>query len=151
MAYGKLIRAEAKKWGLDPRLLFSVIRQESHFETGATSSAGARGLMQVMPGTAKGIAERLGWQDFDPSQAYWPYINVALGANYVAQWLNHFEGSLAAALAAYNGGPGNEAVWRGWAPEDDDLMVSLINITETRVYVQLVWENYAAYQRLYPR
>jgi soluble lytic murein transglycosylase len=148
--YTELVRKEAERWGLDPRLLLAVIRQESRFEAAATSSAGARGLMQVMPGTAQGIADRLGWQDFDPAQAYLPYINVALGANYVAEWLKHFNGSLATALAAYNGGPGNAAIWRKWA-DDDDLMTALININETRVYVQAVQVQYEMYRRLYER
>jgi soluble lytic murein transglycosylase len=149
LPFAELIRAEAGKWGLDPRLLAAVIRQESHFEAGVASSAGAQGLMQVMPGTAKSIASQLGWQDFEPQQAYWPYVNVAFGAFYVQQWLKHFGNSLFAALAAYNGGPGNAAVWRGWAPDDDDLMVGLININETRVYVQTVWTQYEEYKRLY--
>lgn len=150
-AFADLVRQEAERWGLDPRLLLAVIRQESRFETGATSIAGAQGLMQVMPGTAQGIADRLGWQDFDVSQAYWPYINVALGANYISTWLNHFDGSLPITLAAYNGGPGNASVWRKWAPDDDDLMTALININESRVYVQAVQTQYEMYKRLYER
>ncbi len=148
--YAELIRSEAEVRGLDPRLLAAIIRQESRFETGAASSAGAQGLMQVMPGTAKGIAAQLGWQDFQPQQAYWPYVNAAFGAFYIDQWLEHFGGSVFTALAAYNGGPGNAAVWHDWAPEDDDLMAALININETRAYIQAVWENYEAYKRLYP-
>lgn len=147
--YTELVRGEAEKRGLDARLLTAIIRQESRFEAGVASVAGAQGLMQVMPGTAQGIADQLGWTDFAPQQAYWPYVNVAFGAFYVSQWLNHFEGSVFAALAAYNGGPGNAAVWHAWAPDDDDLMAALININETRVYVQAVWANYKAYQRLY--
>ncbi len=150
LPYFDLIREQAARWDLDPRLLAAVIRQESLFETAATSHAGAQGLMQVMPGTARGIAAQLGWRDFRPEQAYWPYVNVAFGAYYIHQGLAQFEDSLAAALAAYNGGPGNAAFWRELAPEDDDLMVALINIGETRVYVQAVWSHYEMYQRLYP-
>lgn len=147
--FADLIRQEAGKSNVDPRLLTAMIRQESRFETSATSSAGAQGLMQVMPATAQGIAGRLGWSDFEPHQAYWPYVNVALGANYIGTWLAHFENSLATGLAAYNGGPGNAAVWRKWAPDDDDLMVALIDFNETRVYVQTVYAQYDAYKRLY--
>ena len=150
LPYFDLIREEAARWSLDPRLLAAVIRQESLFETAATSHAGAQGLMQVMPGTARGIAAQLDWPDFRPEQAYWPYVNVAFGAYYIHQGLAQFEDSLAAALAAYNGGPGNAAFWRELAPEDDDLMVALINIGETRVYVQAVWSHYEMYRRLYP-
>lgn len=148
--YAELIRAEATARDLDPRLLAAIIRQESRFEGGATSVAGAQGLMQVMPGTAEGIARQLNWPDFEPQQAYLPYVNVAFGAFYVRQWLTNFHGSLFAALAAYNGGPGNATVWYNWAPDDDDLLVALININETRTYVQAVWSNYEMYRRLYP-
>lgn len=148
--YTDLIRGEAEKQALDPRLLAAIIRQESRFEGGATSVAGAQGLMQVMPGTAEGIARQLSWPGFEPRQAYWPYVNVAFGAFYVRQWLTHFSGSVFTALAAYNGGPGNAAIWHQWAPDDDDLLAALININETRTYVQAVWANYEAYQQLYP-
>jgi soluble lytic murein transglycosylase len=150
LPFTELIRQEAERWKVDPRLLAAMIRQESRFETSATSSAGAQGLMQVMPATAQGIAGRLGWSDFEPKQTYWPYVNVALGANYIGTWLAHFDGSIATALAAYNGGPGNAANWRKWAPEDDDLMVALIDFNETRVYVQTVYAQYDTYKQLYP-
>lgn len=145
-----LVNAEATRQNLDPRLLAAIIRQESRFEAGAASVAGAQGLMQVMPGTAQGIAQQMRWPGFEPRQAYWPYVNVAFGAFYVRQWVDHFGGSVFTALAAYNGGPGNATVWYNWAPEDDDLLAALININETRVYVQAVWANYEAYRRLYP-
>ena len=150
LPFADLIRAEATARNLDPLVLAAIIRQESRFEGGATSVAGAQGLMQVMPGTAEGIARQLNWPNFEPQQAYFPYINVAFGAFYVRQWLTHFNGSLFTALAAYNGGPGNATVWYEWAPDDDDLLVALININETRVYVQAVWTNYEMYRRLYP-
>ena len=149
--FAELIRTEAAKHDLDPRLLTAIIRQESRFETGAASSAGAQGLMQVMPGTAESIAEQLAWPNFEPQQAYWPYINVAFGAYYVQQWLRNFDDSIFTALAAYNGGPGNASAWHKWASQDDDLLAALININETRTYVQAVWSNYEAYARLYPR
>lgn len=150
MPYAGLIRAEAARQNLDPRLLAAIIRQESRFEGGATSVAGAQGLMQVMPGTAAGIAQQMNWPGFEPQQAYLPYVNVAFGAFYVRQWLSHFGGSVFTALAAYNGGPGSAATWHNWSPDDDDLLAALITYNETRVYVQAVWTNYDAYRRLYP-
>lgn len=149
--YEKLVRQEAARQKLDPRLLAAIMRQESRFEPGVASSAGAQGLMQVMPGTASGIARQMAWPGYEDEQAYWPYVNVAFGAFYVRQWLSHFDGSHFAALAAYNAGPGNAAAWWEDAPNDDDLFAGLININETRVYVQIVWQNYEFYRRLYPR
>lgn len=149
--YEALIRQEAARQNLDPRLLAAIIRQESRFEPGVASSAGAQGLMQVMPGTASGIARQMAWPGYEDRQSYWPYINVAFGSFYVRQWLSHFDGSIFAALASYNGGPGNADAWWRLAPDDDDLFAGLININETRVYVQSVWQNYEFYRRLYPR
>jgi soluble lytic murein transglycosylase len=149
--YEKLVRQEAARQKVDPRLLAAIIRQESRFEPGVASSAGAQGLMQVMPGTAAGIARQLAWPGYADYMAYWPYVNVAFGAFYVRQWMSHFDGSAFAALAAYNAGPGNAAAWWELAPNDDDLFAGLININETRVYTQSVWQNYEFYRRLYPR
>ena len=71
---------------------------------------------------------------------------MAFGAYYVQQWLRNFDASVFTALAAYNGGPGNASVWHNWASQDDDLLAALININETRTYVQAVWSNYEAYR-----
>jgi len=149
LPYTDLLREEAKAQGVDPLLLAALVRQESHFESVATSSAGAQGLMQVMPGTAQWIADRLAWRNYEPRQAYWPYVNVAFGAYYLGQALQQFDGSVPSALAGYNGGPGNAAAWHKLAPDDDDLMVALISFGETRVYAQTVWAQYDMYRRLY--
>ncbi len=150
LPYLELLREQAAEWGLDERLLAAVIRQESRFEVGATSRAGAQGLMQVMPATADWIAGQLGRRAYEGRQAYWPYVNVAFGAYYLDLGLKQFDGSLPAALAGYNGGPGNAAEWRKLAAGDDELMVALIDLGETRVYVQAVLEQYAVYRELYP-
>jgi soluble lytic murein transglycosylase len=149
LPYARLIQQEADRWNLDPLLLAAVIRQESRFESAATSSASAQGLMQIMPATAEWIAGQQGRGDFKPEQAYWPYINVDFGAYYLNWALKQLDGSLAAALAGYNGGPGNALRWRKLAPADDDLMVALIDYGETRIYVQQVLGQLDAYRRLY--
>jgi soluble lytic murein transglycosylase len=151
MPYNELLRGQAAARGIDPRLVASVMRQESRFDQGARSTAAAQGLMQVIPDTASWIATQLGWRNFTAEQIYWPYVNVTFGTYYLQQMLQRFDGSVAAALAGYNGGPGNAAVWRAESPAEDDLMVALIDVNETRLYVQLVWENYVVYQRLYTR
>ena len=126
-----------------------MIRQESQFEPAVTSTAGAGGLMQLMPATAEWVAGQRGRRDFEPEQAYWPYINVDFGTYYLNWALQQLDGSLPAALAGYNGGPGNAARWRKLAPGDDDLMVASIDFGETRVYVQQVLNQLDAYRRLY--
>ncbi len=149
LPFARLIRQQALAWNVDPLLLAAVIRQESRFEVTATSSAGAQGLMQIMPATAEWIAGQQGRRNFKPQQAYWPYINVEFGAYYLSWALKQFDGSLAAALAGYNGGPGNARRWRALAEGDDDLMVALIDYGETRLYVQQVLSQFEAYRRLY--
>lgn len=149
LPFAGLIRQEADRWGLDPLLLAAVIRQESRFEPAAASSASAQGLMQIMPATAEWIAGQQGRRNFRPEQAYWPYINVDFGAYYLNWALKQLDGNLAAALAGYNGGPGNALRWRKLAPTDDDLMVALIDYGETRLYVQQVLNQLASYRQLY--
>ncbi len=149
LPFGELLRQNAGKQGLDPLLVASVIRQESRFEPAVTSTAGAGGLMQLMPATAEWVAAQRGRRDFEPEQAYWPYINVDFGTYYLNWALQQLDGSLPAALAGYNGGPGNAARWRKLAPSDDDLMVASIDFGETRVYVQQVLNQLDAYRRLY--
>ncbi len=149
LPFADLIWQEASQRGLDPLLVAAVIRQESRFEAGATSTAGAGGLMQLMPATAEWIAGQLGQRGFEVEQAYWPYINVDFGAYYLSWALSQLDGSLQAALAGYNGGPGNATRWRKLAPDDEDLMVALIDYGETRIYVQQVLLQYDAYRRVY--
>ncbi|HEX9114835.1 MAG TPA: transglycosylase SLT domain-containing protein, partial [Anaerolineae bacterium] len=136
-----LIGSQAAQWGVDPFLVAALIRQESRFETVAISSAAAQGLMQIIPSTADWIAKQLGRSDFLDHQIYWPYVNVEFGTYYLHRQLQAF-GSVAPALAAYNGGPGNASKWRSRSPDDEDLMVALIDLSESRLYVQLVYQHY---------
>jgi soluble lytic murein transglycosylase-like protein len=105
--YDAQITVAATKYGLDPALLKGLIRQESNFNAGATSSAGAQGLTQLMPGTAAS----LGVTDAtDPAQA------IDGGAKYLKQQLDRFGGDPSKALAAYNAGPGAVAKFGGIPP-----------------------------------
>ena len=151
LPYTALIQEQAQKWGVDPLLVAAVIRQESRFESVAISSAAAQGLMQVIPDTADWIATQLGWRSFAPQQIYRPYVNVEFGTYFLHRQLEEFGNSVATALAAYNGGPGNASRWQQRAPSDEDLMLALIEIPESRLYVQLVWQHYQAYLHAYPR
>jgi soluble lytic murein transglycosylase len=146
-----LVRASAAAEGLDPLLLLALIRQESKFDPTAVSSAGARGLAQIMPDTAHGIARQLGVAEFQLDALDAPATSVRFGAYYIAQQLRASDGSVPAALAAYNAGPGNSQSWSEAADPaaDADLFVELIDFGETRAYVKLVDSYYQAYQRLY--
>jgi len=147
--YADLVVPEAEAYGLDPLLVFSIIRQESLFEGIATSSAFANGLMQIIPATGREIAAALGWPNYDTAELYKPYVSVAFGTYYLARQRDFLDGDLYAALAAYNGGPGNSAGWRELANGDPDLFLETITLNETRTYLLRIREHLATYQKLY--
>jgi soluble lytic murein transglycosylase len=148
--YGELVREAAADSGVPAPLLFAVIRQESRFEPGVSSGAGAVGLMQVMPDTGQHLADRLGLAEFTPADLVKPAVSLRLGANFLGQQLADYDGRVVPALAAYNAGPGNAARWWQEAGGDEDLAVELIDFPETAGYVRRVVAAAAAYERLYP-
>ena len=148
--FSDLVEAEATARGLDPLLIYALIRQESFFERGARSSAAAQGLTQVIPSTAEEIAGAIGWPNFEPDDIYKPYINIKFGVYYIWAALAMFDGNPYPALAGYNAGPGNAQYWVEQAnTSDDDLFVEEITINEPKIYVRRVLAHYAAYKRLY--
>jgi soluble lytic murein transglycosylase len=149
LPYAGLLVAESKARALDPLLLAALIRQESLFEPVAESYAGARGLGQVMPATGEGIARSLEMEDFVLDDLYRPSVSVRFGAFYLAVQLDRFDGQLLVALAAYNGGPGNVLRWLEMAGTDLDLFVEVITATQSRLYLQRVYEQYVVYEALY--
>ncbi|MDT8306802.1 MAG: transglycosylase SLT domain-containing protein, partial [Anaerolineae bacterium] len=147
--YQELVLPLAGRYGYDPLLQFALIRQESLFESFVASFAGAQGLSQVMPGTGDDIARQLSWPDYDNEDLYRPYVGLEFGAFYLSQQLKAFDGSVYAALSAYNGGPGNAARWYASAGDDPDLYLETVDFRETRSYIQRIYTGYAVYQHLY--
>jgi soluble lytic murein transglycosylase len=148
--YVDLVLTESQEQGVDPRLFYALMRQESLFNPGATSWVGARGLAQVMPATGQGIAQRLAVADFHPDDLYQPHVSVRFGTFYIGQQIQTMGGSIHGGLAAYNGGPGNAQRWaNGTTVTDPDLYMQGIDYPETRHYVRLVYGYYGAYRRLY--
>ncbi|MBN2003791.1 MAG: tetratricopeptide repeat protein [Anaerolineae bacterium] len=148
--YGDLVDRESVTLNLDPLFTYALLRQESLFEGYATSYAAAHGLMQVIPSTGQGIASSLGWPpDYETSDLYRPMVSVRFGTWYLAQQRDRIDGNLFAAMAGYNGGPGNSMRWWDLAGKDQDLFVELISFAETRVYVRHIYEYYAKYVWLY--
>jgi soluble lytic murein transglycosylase len=150
--YQDLVLPASEEYDLDPLLIFSLIRQESLFEGFVRSSAGASGLMQIIPATGQDIAERLGWpQDYSSEDLSRPLVNLTFGVAYLDAQRTAFNGDLYAALAAYNGGPENARQWSKLASSDQDLFLEVIRYAETRNYIRGVYELFNIYRLLYER
>jgi soluble lytic murein transglycosylase-like protein len=135
---------------VDRALLFALIRQESKFISGAKSRRGARGVMQLMPRTARFAATLAGLEGVTRHDLYSPEINIALGQSYVRYLLTHerVNGNLFFLLAAYNGGPANLAKWQTETNFNDDLLLFIESIRsrETRSFIERVLTNYWIYR-----
>jgi soluble lytic murein transglycosylase len=129
LRYEQIVRGHAKNYDLDPSLLAAVIYTESHFNASARSNAGAIGLMQLLPDTARGIAVRTGGKTFVVDDLYLPELNIRYGAWYLRNLLNRYGDELTA-LAAYHAGQGNVDGWRKQGVG--------IQFPETRSYVAKV-------------
>ncbi|MBI3241546.1 MAG: transglycosylase SLT domain-containing protein [Chloroflexi bacterium] len=147
--YADLITKAASDYNVDPLLLYAVVRQESLFEGGVTSSAAAQGLMQIIPSTGEWVAHQLNWPGYQNSDLYRPYISLEFGAFYLDYQRQYFNGDMYAALAAYNAGPGNAEIWQGLSGDDPDLFVEVVRLDEPRRYVRAIYEFYEIYRGLY--
>jgi len=148
-AFDDLVTSEALSHEMDPFLYFSMIRQESLFEEGARSWAAAQGLAQIIPDTARWVAEQQGHPDWSNDLIYRPYINVDFGAYYFDWVREYLDGNPVSALVGYNAGPGNSDAWRKQSGADDALFTEILSVAEPRSYVQLITENLYHYTRLY--
>jgi soluble lytic murein transglycosylase len=148
--YRTLITEEARDRGLDPFIASALIRQESMFEARITSHVGARGLMQIMPATGRGLADAVGIEPYDPEVLYHPEINVHLGVRYLTQHMENYDGSLPSVFSAYNAGS-HRVEWWSEFPEygNDELFTERIPFRETRDYVKILTRNHALYRGLY--
>ncbi|WP_017939236.1 transglycosylase SLT domain-containing protein [Zestomonas thermotolerans] len=139
MAYQSILQREARNRGLHSSWVFAITRQESAFMADARSGAGALGLMQLMPATAKETARRFRIPLSSPQQVLAPEKNIQLGAAYLSQVHGQFNGNRILASAAYNAGPGRVRQWlRGASHLSYDVWVESIPFDETRQYVQNV-------------
>jgi soluble lytic murein transglycosylase len=148
--YAELVEQAAKDFNLDPKLIYSVIRQESLFEPFAESSAAASGLMQVIPTTGQEINRELVFSpNFVTSDLNKPYVSVKFGSYYLAKQRRLFDGDMFATLAAYNGGPGNALRWKEQGQGDHDLFLETVSFDETKRYIRLIVINQAIYNAIY--
>ncbi|MDQ6981419.1 MAG: transglycosylase SLT domain-containing protein [Mariprofundus sp.] len=145
VAFEKPVMKAAQETGLMPSSIWSIIRQESAFNQQAVSYVGAKGLMQLMPKTARGVARKLGLGKAPP-QLFSPEVNIRLGASYLAEQKARF-GNLALASAAYNAGPHRVSLWLSRSSFDaPEAWVEAIPFNETRRYVQQVMAFITVYE-----
>jgi soluble lytic murein transglycosylase len=147
------IPANANISGSGKALAYAIARQESEFNAGARSGAGALGLLQLMPGTAKEVAKKAGLSYSQGKLTSDPGYNATLGAHYLSEQLGRFSGSYVLTFAGYNAGPRRAQEWadrygdpRGKSVEHVVDWIERIPFTETRSYVQRVMENYQVYK-----
>jgi soluble lytic murein transglycosylase len=149
--YQDVIRQQAAEKHLDPALIAGVIYAETKFDA-RTSSAGAVGLMQILPATARFLAHRSGATTFSTADLAIPQVNIAYGSYYLRYLLDEYHGSIVLALAAYNGGEANVDRWiatQGSRPED--FKTDEIPFPETRAYVDRVLSARQDYRQTYAR
>lgn len=151
LEYAEEIRAQADRTGVPASLIAGIIRQESAFDPRATSPVGARGLMQLMPATAREMSGKVGIP-YQPERLYAPEVSIRLGSAYFKEVLKGFDGNVELALAGYNGGPNRiRRLWneQGEGVRLDDFLENL-GIDESRNYVKRILVLSDSYRQLYP-
>ena len=143
LRHENVIRQQADEKGVDAALIAAVIYSESKFSD-ATSTAGARGLMQITPETADEIEKLSGGSTFETDDLSDPELNIRYGTFYLRHLLDIYDDDPVAALAAYNAGPGNAEAWGG-----SNMTIDDIDFPETKAYVKKVLEKQREYRHTY--
>jgi soluble lytic murein transglycosylase len=149
LPFREQVVAKARAVGLEPALLFGLIRQESRFITDARSGVGASGLMQLMPATAKWVAKKIGLKDYNHANVNNTETNVLLGTTYMRLVMESLDNHPVLASAAYNAGPGRARKWRADRPLEGAVYAETIPFSETRDYVKKVMSNSVYYSALF--
>ena len=145
--YRDAFKAQAQAFELDEAWVLGLVRQESRFIAQAKSSAGAQGLMQLMPATARWVARKIGYPGYSPARVHELDTNITLGTSYLKMVLDDL-GHPVLATAAYNAGPGRARRWRDVKPLEGAVFIETIPFSETRDYVKKVMANKMYYARL---
>ena len=140
----------AKQYGLDPFLVAALIRQESEFNPKAISSANARGLTQILPGTGRELSRRLKMKAYGTPSLFVPAVSLQLGTFYLKTIVDNLGGRWEAALAAYNAGPSRAKAWSSWGEfREPAEFIETVPFAQTRNYIQTVLRNADTYRRIY--
>lgn len=143
------VEPRARELALDSGWVYGLMRQESRFVMDARSSAGAKGLMQLMPTTARWVAKKIGLADYHPGRVAEMETNVVLGTSYLKMVLEGLDNHPVLASAAYNAGPGRARKWRAERPLEGAIYAETIPFNETRDYVKKVMSNAVFYAALF--
>ncbi|MCB1965635.1 MAG: lytic transglycosylase domain-containing protein, partial [Candidatus Accumulibacter sp.] len=143
------VRPAARSQALDDAWVYGLMRQESRFISNARSSAGASGLMQLMPATAKWVAGKIGLKNYHQGQVNDTETNLLLGTSYMRLVLEDLDNHPVLASAAYNAGPGRARRWRADVPLEGAIYTETIPFSETRDYVKKVMSNSVYYSALF--
>jgi soluble lytic murein transglycosylase len=147
--YRKLVQDYARQLDLDEAWIYGLVRQESRFVHTARSSAGASGLMQLMPATARWVAKRLGLNGHHTALTEAVDTNIGLGTYYLRQVLDSVDKHVVLASAGYNAGPRRAREWAASRPLEGAIYIETIPFSETREYVKKVMNNTLYYARLF--
>ena len=148
--YWSQLKSFSKKAGIDPYLALAIMREESHFNPKALSSAKAMGLMQLMPATARHVAKKKKIELKKKEDIYNPELNTLLGTTYLGGLSERFKSELIYTAGSYNAGPHNMIKWiKRWKGEPIDVFVEQIPFNETKKYVKRVYRSYKLYKQIY--
>ncbi len=142
LQYQDTIKKWSREYNEDPFLVAAIIMQESGYNPKANSPVGAMGLMQIMPGTGKGIASGVGYPNYSSDKLYDPDVSIQFGTWYIHVMKEKYGGNVTAALAAYNAGSGNADKW---------VRMGLLNSPNDNRYAKNVQEYMEVYHKLYQR
>lgn len=147
--YRDAMQENLRKHGLEEAWVYGLMRQESRFTTKVKSDAGAAGLMQIMPDTARWVAQRMGMKSYRKGLIHQLDVNIKLGTYYMKTVFNQFDENPVLASTAYNAGPTRARQWRGTEPLEGAIYIETIPFDETRDYVKKVMSNTVYYSKLF--
>ena len=145
-----LVEREATRFAVDPNLLTAIIREESRFDTDALSAASARGLTQFVLPTAERLVEKMGWREIEPLDLHRPEISISLGAAYLAELAEGFDGRPEVVITAYNAGEDQARLWLSYCfSREPEEYFSKVGFSQTRAYLRKVASSRAQYREIY--
>ncbi|MGB9735189.1 MAG: transglycosylase SLT domain-containing protein [bacterium] len=150
LGYANILKGYKEKYGIDPLILYALILQESKFNPDAISNAGALGIMQIMPATAKRAAKNINLEPFSRELLFDPQINIGIGTWYFNNLMIRYKGNYVLSLAAYNAGEKAVDTWLKNSTDcNTDEFIEDIPFEETRHYIKNILSNLVAYAKIY--